>query len=77
MPLLKTVARLFRRSSFLNIGFPGSRLPKGGEEELKRELDADLHEEPQEPLPEAEISEEQRQEAVRQYKREMEERGNR
>jgi hypothetical protein len=77
MPLLRTVARLFRRSSFLNIGFLGFRLPKGSEEEMKRELDVDLHEEPQEPLPHSDLSEQERHEALRRYRRGMKERDTR
>ncbi len=61
---------------FRNI-FPGFRIPKAAEDELEKELDADLHAEPREPLPDAEISEEEREEAVRRYQRELGEKGRR
>ena len=57
--------------------FPGFRVPRAAEEELEKELDADLHEEPREPLPDAEISETEREEAVRRYQRELREKGQR
>ena len=61
---------------FRNI-FPGFRLPKAAEDELKKELDADLYAEPQTPIADAEISEKEREEAVRQYKRELRGKGRR
>ena len=53
------------------------RVAKAGRGALKRELDSDLYAEPQEPLPDAEISEKERQEAVRRYQRELKEKGRR
>jgi hypothetical protein len=61
---------------FRNI-FPGFRLPKAAEDELKKELDADLYAEPQTPIADAEIGEKERQEAVRRYQRQLRERGQR
>ena len=46
-------------------------------EELARELSLDAADEPRESLPDAEIGEKERLEAVRQYKRELEEKGRR
>jgi hypothetical protein len=47
--------------------------------ELSKDLDLDLGEgaEPREPLPDAEITEKERQEAVRRYQRELREKGRR
>jgi len=61
---------------FRNI-FPGYRLPKAAERELEKELDNDLYAEPQEPLPDAEMSEDERREAVRRYQRELKKKGRR
>ena len=72
---LKVLSRFFKPFRFYRFyNFPksgaysGFRIPpKAGAEELSKELDLDLTEagEPQEHLPHAEISEEERQEAVR------------
>jgi hypothetical protein len=51
--------------------------PDVGEDELSKELRLDAADEPQEPLPDAEISEKERQEAVRRYQRELKEKGQR
>jgi hypothetical protein len=58
--------------------YSGFRIPpEAGAEEPSTELDLDLIDasEPQEPLADAEISEEERQEAVRRYQRELKEKG--
>ena len=73
--------RFFRFYNFPKSGaYSGFRVPpKAGADELSKELDLDLTEagEPQEPLPDAEISQEERQEAVRRYQRELAEKGRR
>ena len=73
--------RFFRFYNFPKSGaYSGFRVPpKAGADELSKELDLDLTEagEPLEPLPNAEISEEERQEAVRRYQRELKEQGKR
>ncbi len=51
------------------------RVAKAGREALKREPDSDLYAEPQEHLPDAEITEAERLEAVRRYQRELREKG--
>ena len=78
------LGRFFRRFRFYNFphsgAYSGFRIPpQAGAEELSKDLDLDLSEagEPQEPLPDAEISEEERQDAVRRYKRELEEKARR
>jgi len=71
---------LRRRAWFYNIHGLGLRmLPKPGAREPSTEIDLDLIAagEPQEPLPGAEISEEERQEAVRRHQRELREKGKR
>ena len=80
----RSVGSLFKRFRFysfpLSGAYSGFRIPpKAGAEELSKELDLDLTEEgePQEPLPGAEISEEERQEAVRRHQRELREKGQR
>jgi len=83
--LIRLLERLFRPFRFLRFyNFPksgaysGFRVPpKAGADELSKELDLDLAEagEPQEHLPHAEISEEERQEAVRRYQQELKEKG--
>ena len=71
--------RFFRFYNFPKSGaYSGFRIPpKAGSEELSKELDLDVTEpgEPQEPLPDAEITEEERLEAVRRYQRELREKG--
>ena len=59
--------------------FRGLRLraAKAGREALKKELDIASPGEPREPLPDAEISEKERQEAVRRHQRELREKGRR
>ena len=73
--------RFFRFYNFPKSGaYSGFRIPpQAGADELSKELDLDLTEggEPQEPLPDAEISEKERQEAVRRYQRELREKGQR
>jgi len=73
--------RFFRFYNFPKSGaYSGFRVPpKSGADELSKELDLDLTEagEPREPLPHAEISEEEREEAVRRYQRELREKGRR
>jgi hypothetical protein len=78
----RSVGSLFKRFRFYNFplsgAYSGFRVPpKAGADELSKELDLDLTEagEPLEPLPDAEISEEERQEAVRRYQRELGEKG--
>ena len=51
--------------------------PDIGEEQLSKELRLDAADEPREPLPHAEISEKEREEAVRRYQRELKEKGGR
>jgi len=77
-------SRVFRRFRFYNFplsgAYSGFRVPpKAGAEELSKELDLDLTEagEPRVSLPDAEISEAERQEAVRRRQRELEEEGRR
>jgi len=77
----RSVGSLFKRFRFSNFplsgAYSGFRIPpKAGAEELSKELDLDHTEEgePQEPLPGAEISEEERQKAVRRHQRELKER---
>jgi hypothetical protein len=56
--------------------FSGFRIPpSAGADELSKEMDLDLAEahEPQEHLPDAEISEAEREEAVQRYQRELRE----
>ena len=71
--------RFFRLYNFPKSGaYSGFRVPpKAGADELSKELDLELTDagEPQEPLPDAEISEDERREAVRRYQREFEEKG--
>ena len=60
--------------------YSGFRIPpEAGAEEPSTELDLDLMDasEPLEPLPDAQISEKERQEAVRRYQRELKEKGRR
>jgi len=86
-PLFRFLGRFFKPFRFYRFyNFPksgaysGFRIPpKAGADELSKELDLDLSEagEPQEPLPHAEISEEEREEAVRRYQRELKEKGRR
>ena len=82
--LFRPVGSVFKRFRFYNFplsgAYSGFRIPpKAGSEELSKELDLDLTEagEPQEHLPDAEISEEEREEAVRRYQRELKEKGQR
>jgi len=76
--LLKVLARSFDRFWALGIPFPGFHMPvDAGREEAREELDLAAPGEPQEPLPHAEISEEERQEAVCRYQRELREKGQR
>jgi hypothetical protein len=82
--LRRFLGRFFKRFRFYNFpdsgAYSGFRIPpKAGAEELSKELDLDLGEagEPQEPLPDAEISERERQEAMRRYQRELREKGQR
>jgi len=82
--VFRFLGRFFRRFRFYNSPYSGAysgfRIPpEAGAEELSKELDLDLDAacEPQEPLPHAEISEEERREAVRRYQRERRERGRR
>jgi len=71
--------RFFRFYNFPKSGaYSGFRIPPDvGEEQLSKELRLDAADEPLEPLPDAEISEKERQEAVRRYQRELKERGRR
>jgi len=67
------LARSLDRFWALGIPFPGFNMPvDAGQEELREERDIAAPGEPQEPLPHAEISEEEREEALREYKRELE-----
>ena len=82
--VFRSLGRVFRRFRFYNFplsgAYSGFRVPpKAGAEELSKELDLDLTEagEPRVSLPDAEISEKERQEAVRRYQRELEEEGRR
>ena len=78
---LKPLFRFFRFCNFPKSGaYSGFRVPpEAGADELSKELDLDLTEagEPLEPLPNAEISEKEREEAVRRYQRELKEKGRR
>ncbi len=74
--LLRFLGRLFRPFRYYHI--PGGNVPTPpGQtaDELSQDLDLDLLEagEPREHLPDAEISEAQREEAVRRYQRELRE----
>ncbi len=73
--------RFFRFYNFPKSGaYSGFRVPpKAGADELSKELDLDLTEagEPRVSLPDAEISEKEREEAVRRYQRELREKGRR
>ena len=73
--------RFFRFYNFpLSGAYSGFRVPpKAGADELSKELDLDLAEarEPLEPIADAEITEEERREAVRRYQREFKEKGRR
>jgi len=72
------LARCVDRFFALGIPFPGFQMPlDAGSEEAREELDLATPGEPRVSLPDAEISEKERQEAVRQYKRELEEKGRR
>ena len=78
--LLRFLGRLVRPFRYYHI--PGGNVPTPPgptAEELSKDLDLDLTEagEPQEHLPHAEISEEERAEAVRRYQRELKEKGRR
>jgi hypothetical protein len=85
--LRRFLGRFFRPFRFLRFynfpksgAFSGFRFPpKAGAEELSKELDLDLNaaSEPQEHLPDAEISEAEREEAVRRYQRELAEKNQR
>ncbi len=79
MPRGKGLRRFFGWSWLSGVSLPGFRLPKAAEDELRSEIDEDLSapEEPPEPLPDAEISEKEREEAVRRDQRELEEKGRR
>jgi hypothetical protein len=75
---LKVLARSFDRFWALGIPFPGFNMPlDAGKDEAREELDLAAPGEPQEHLPHAEISEEEREEAVRRYQTELEEEGKR
>ena len=75
---LKVLARSFDRFWALGIPFPGFNMPlDAGDEEAREELDLATPGEPQEHLPHAEISEKEREEAVRRYQRELREKGQR
>jgi len=76
--LRRSLARSFDRFWALGIPFPGFNMPvDAGKEEAREELDLAAPDEPLEPLPHAEISEKDRQEAVRRYQRELKEKGRR
>jgi hypothetical protein len=82
--LFRFLGRFFKRFRFYNFplsgAYSGFRIPpKAGAEELSKELDLDLTEagEPRVSLPDAEISEKEREEAVRRYQRELKEKGRR
>jgi hypothetical protein len=76
--LRRLLARSLDRFWALGIPFPGFNMPvDAGQEELREERDKATPGEPQEQLPHAEISEAEREGAVREYKREMEEKGRR
>ena len=71
--------RFFRFYNFPKSGaYSGFRVPpEAGADELSKELDLDLTEagEPLEPIADAEITEEERREAVRRYQQELKEKG--
>jgi hypothetical protein len=74
------LGRLFRPFRYYHVPYSNVPTPpRPTAEELSKDLDLDLTEagEPAEPLPDAEISEEERREAVRRYRRELEEKGQR
>jgi len=78
--LFRFLGRLFRPFRYYHI--PGGNVPTPPgptAAELSKDLDLDLGEgaEPREPLPDAEITEKERQEAVRRYQRELREKGRR
>ena len=82
--LFRPVGSVFKRFRFYNFplsgAYSGFRIPpEAGADELSKELDLDLTEagEPQEHLPDAEITEKEREEAVRRYQRELKEKGRR
>jgi len=82
--VIRFLGRFFRRFRFYNFPYSGAYSgfrvpPKAGAEELSKELDLDLADpdQPQEPLPDAEISEKERREAVRRYQRELKDKGRR
>ena len=84
LKVLGRILKPFRFYRFYNFpksgAYSGFRIPpKAGAEELSKEIDLDLSEadEPRVSLPDAEISEEERQEAVRRYQRELKEKGRR
>jgi len=78
MRCLKVLARSFDRFWFLILRFPGLYIhSEVGQEEMRREHELTTPPDwPQEPLPHSDLSEEERREALRQYEREMEEKGN-
>jgi hypothetical protein len=78
--LFRPIGSVFKRFRFYNFplsgAFSGFRIPPAaGADELSKEIDLDLAEtdEPRQHLPDAEISEAEREEAVRRYQRELEE----
>ena len=78
--LVRFLGRLVRPFRYYHI--PGGNVPTPPgptAEELSKDLDLDLSEggEPLERLPDAEISEREREEAVRRYQRELKEKGRR
>ena len=76
--LRRSLARSFDRFWALGIPFPGFHMPvDAAKEEAREELELAAPGEPQEHLPHAEISEKERQEAVRRRQRELRERGQR
>ena len=65
---LKVLARSFDRFWALGIPFPGVNMPlDAGKEEAREELELAAPGEPQEHLPDAEISEKERQKAGRRH----------
>ena len=84
LKILGRILKPFRFYRFYNFpksgAYSGFRIPpKAGAEELSKEIDLDLTEagEPLEHLPHAEISEKEREEAMRRYQRELKEKGRR
>jgi len=78
--VFRSLGRLFRPFRHYSFPYSGFRIsPKPGAEELSKDLDLDLSEagEPHVALPDAEISEKERQEAVRRYQRELREKSRR